>query len=66
VAKTKLLAPIVPGVSYNVLVIFDGTTFRLIIDNTNQVTLNAAVTPSGTIGFRVKKTTGSFASICVN
>ena len=66
VAKTKSSQNILPNVSYDVKVDFDGTTFTLFIDNQIAASLTAGAVPSGTFGYRVKNTTGIFAFVCVN
>lgn len=65
VAKTKGLATLAPNVAYDVQVTFDGTVFTLIVDGNPIATLNAAGAVSGTIGFAVKNTTGTFGFACV-
>ena len=66
VAKTKASAIIDPNIFYDVRVSFDGTQFTLIVDGVTLVSMNAGATPSGTVGFRVKKTTGRFGNICAD
>jgi uncharacterized repeat protein (TIGR01451 family) len=66
VAKKKANSPIAPGVNYTVLITFDGTTFEVFVDGVSMFTLPAVGVPSGTFGFRVKKTTGFFDSIVIN
>jgi len=67
VAKAKGLATIDPNVVYDVIVAFDGTNFTVTVDGTVLITLPAAGTvPTGTVGYQVKGTTGSFGDICVN
>ncbi len=67
VAKGKGFATILPNVSYNVELSFDGTNFVLRVDGNVLVTLPAATSvPSGTVGFQAKNTTGSFGYILVN
>ena len=66
VAKTKVSRLILPNVPYDVKVDFDGTTFTLSIDNVNSASMTAGAVPSGTVGYRVKKTTGRFGFVCVN
>lgn len=66
VAKTKASATIQPNIFYDVRVSFDGTKFTLNVDGVDLVSMNAGATPSGTVGYRVKKTTGRFGNICVD
>jgi hypothetical protein len=67
VAKAKGLATIDPNVVYDVVIAFDGTTFTVTVDGTSLITLPAGGTvPTGTVGFQVKNTTGSFGDICIN
>ncbi len=66
VAKTKASAIIAPNIFYDVRVAFDGTKFTLTVDGVDLVSMNAAVTPSGTVGYRVKKTIGRFGNICAD
>jgi hypothetical protein len=66
VAKAKATVLISPNISYNAQLSFDGTTFHLTVDANNVINMPAASTPSGTIGFQVKLTTGRFGSIQIN
>ena len=66
VAKTKGVAPILPNVFYSVKLSYDGTQFALTVDGALLATMPVGVSPNGAVGFRVKKTTGSFAFIQVN
>ncbi len=67
VAKGKAIATIDPNVFYDVIINYDGTTFTVSIDGTTLITLPAGgAVPTGTVGFQVKNTTGSFGDICVN
>lgn len=66
VAKTKASATILPNVFYDVRIAFDGTQFTLTVDGVDLVSMNAGATPSGTVGYRVKKTTGRFGNICAD
>jgi uncharacterized delta-60 repeat protein len=66
VAKTTVSQTILPNVVYDLKVQFDGTTFTLFIDNINSATMTAGAVPSGTVGYRVKNTTGRFGFVCVN
>lgn len=68
VVKQKALKTIDSNVFYVVLVTFDGTNFQVFIDDLVNplITMPAVGSPSGTVGFEVKNTTGSFAEISVN
>ena len=66
VAKEKANAIIAPNIFYDVRVAFDGTKFTLNVDGVDLVSMNAGATPSGTVGYRVKKTTGKFGNICAD
>jgi uncharacterized delta-60 repeat protein len=66
VAKAKGSATILPNTFYLVKLEFDGTNFNLSVDGTLITSMVAAVTPNGTIGFRVKNTTGDYAFIQVD
>jgi len=67
VAKAKGIATIDPNVVYDVVVAFDGTTFTVTVDGAQLISMPAAATvPTGTVGYQVKGTTGSFGDICIN
>jgi uncharacterized delta-60 repeat protein len=66
VAKEKANAIIAPNIFYDVRVAFDGTKFTLNVDGVDLISMNAGATPSGTVGYRVKKTTGRFGNICAD
>jgi len=66
VTKVNAAATIQPNVFYDVEVSFDGTNFTLKVDGVTLATATAGSAPIGTVGFRVKSTVGSFASISVN
>lgn len=69
VAKAKGVVPggIDPNVSYVIRLSFDGTLFTVSVNGSSLFTLTpAAAVPSGTIGFAVKNTTGTFEYITVN
>ena len=67
-AKNKVALPINVNQAYTARVTFDGTTFSVTIDGVPAFTLNKAAgsNPTGTVGFRVKATTGTFGYIHVN
>ena len=66
VAKQKFSQFINVNTGYKVKIDFDGTSFRLFIDDVLVITLNAVGTPSGTVGFQVRNTTASFQYITAN
>jgi uncharacterized delta-60 repeat protein len=66
VTKVSAASIIQPNVFYGVEVSYDGTNFTLKVDGVTLATTTAGDFPIGTIGFRVKSTVGSFASISVN
>jgi putative Ig domain-containing protein len=66
VAKGKGIAPIDPNVDYDVIVSYDGTAVNVSINGSQIITMTAVGAPVGTVGFRVKRTVGSFNSILVN
>ena len=65
VAKTKGLATLLPNVSYNVKITFDGAVFILFVDGNLLATLPAAAPAAGTIGFQAKNTTARFGHVLV-
>lgn len=69
VTKGKGVKIMNPNTVYNVRLSFDGTVFRVFVDDMATplfvVTSRAAV-PIGTIGFQAKSTTGSFGYIHIN
>jgi uncharacterized delta-60 repeat protein len=68
VAKAKGLIQIVPNQSYLVKITFDGNAFQVFVDGNLLITLNkaAGTSPSGTVGFQVKGTVGTFSEILVD
>lgn len=66
VAKAKGVAPILPNVFYSVKISYDGAKFTLTVDGAVLATTVAGAAPNGTVGYRVKRTTGSFAFIQVH
>jgi len=67
VAKQKAISPISVGTVYTVVISFNGTQFDVTLDGNPLLSLIPAVAvPSGTVGFRVKDTTGQFGEIVVN
>jgi hypothetical protein len=67
VAKAKAQSTIDPNVFYTARITFDGTSYAVTIDGTSLITLTP-IGPviGGTIGFKVKGTTGSFGYVVVN
>jgi hypothetical protein len=67
VSKSKFNATIDPNTDYTVAIRYDGTNFIISIDGVDQITLapGGPVT-GGSVGFKVKKTTGTFQRIEVN
>jgi uncharacterized delta-60 repeat protein len=66
VAKSGARSDINPNVFYDVKIMFDGTDFMLQVNGANILTMRAVAAPTGTVGFRVKNTTGRFAFISVS
>ena len=68
VAKGKAAVALAPGTTFQAMVAFDGSVFQVRINNVLLLTLprSSGSSPSGTVGFEVKATTGSFGSITVN
>jgi uncharacterized delta-60 repeat protein len=66
VAKANARSEINPGVFYDVKIKFDRTNFTLEVNGATISTMRAFAAPFGTVGFRVKNTTGRFAFISVN
>ncbi|HSP06050.1 MAG TPA: hypothetical protein VLR94_02685, partial [Acidobacteriota bacterium] len=67
VAKAKFVSTIDPNVFYTARIRYDGTNFIASIDGVDVITL-APVGPvtGGSVGFKVKRTTGTFQYIHVN
>lgn len=65
VAKNKVAFPIVPGISYDVSMDYDGTAFHVYVNSVLMITLQKAPSTSafGSVGFFVKATTGTFGQI---
>ncbi len=69
VAKAKGIKTIDPNTAYAARIVFDGTSFQVFVDDfqTPLFTLTPQGTvPTGTVGFSVKNTTGSFDYVTVN
>ena len=66
VKKQAASVNIDPNVSYVVKIAFDGTQFVVSVDSVNVMTfVSGGAVPSGTVGFQVKNTIGTFGSINV-
>ena len=65
ILKTKAVAVIDPNTSYQIQLAFDGTDFSVSMNGSSILTIPPASSPSGTVGFRVKKGTGRFDQITV-
>lgn len=66
VSKGKASLPINVNQLYRARITFTGTQFDLTIDGVPALTLPAAGSPSGTVGFQAKATTGTFGEVIVN
>lgn len=67
VAKQKFLATIDPNTDYTVRVRYDGTNFIASINGVDQITLTpGGLVTGGSVGFKVKGTSGKFQRIEVN
>jgi hypothetical protein len=69
VAKAKGIKTIDPNTAYAARIVFDGTSFQVFVDDfvTPLFTLTPqGSVPTGTVGFSVKNTTGSFDYVTVN
>ncbi len=67
VAKQKAISPISVGTVYTVVISFNGTQFDVTLDGNPLFSLTPVAPVSmGTVGFRVKDTTGQFGEIIVN
>ncbi len=60
VVKEKVISPIDPGVFYNVGLAFGGSSFALTINSEILLIMPTGFPPFGSIGYRVKNTTGRF------
>ena len=65
VAKGKGISTIVPDTNYVVRITYNGSQFQLFVDDVLLVTLQDGASASGTVGFQIKATTGTFGSINV-
>ncbi len=67
VAKGKFLAPIDPNTDYTVSIRYDGTNYIVSLNGTDVITMAPGGTVTGgSVGFKVKSTTGTFQRIQVN
>lgn len=67
VAKQKFVSPINPNTDYIVRIRYDGTNFIATINGVDQITLApGGAVSGGSVGFKVKATTGTFQSVTVN
>ena len=69
VTKGKAVKIMNPNTVYNVRLSFDGTVFRVFVDDMATplfVVTSRATVPTGTIGFQAKNTTGSFGYIHIH
>ncbi len=67
VKKAKAIQTINANQPYVARINYDGTTFTVLIDGVEIISMTPAATvPVGTVGFKVKRTTGTFDSITVN
>jgi len=66
VAKAKAVVSIDPNQTYDVKVEYQNSAYHVVIDGVEQITLPASAPVSGTVGFLVKGTTGTFGMIEVD
>ena len=67
VAKANVKMELEPNTDYTVRITYDGTNYVASVDGTDVITLTpGAQVTEGTVGFRVKGTTGTFQRIEVN
>jgi hypothetical protein len=67
VTKAKVQSKIDPNIFYTARITFDGASYAVTIDGTPLMTLTPIGSISGgTVGFKVKGTTGSFEYVVVN
>lgn len=67
VAKQKFVSTIDPNTDYLVRIRYDGTNYIVTINGVDQITMSpGGAVNSGSVGFKVKATTGTFQSITVN
>jgi hypothetical protein len=67
VAKQKFVSAIDPNTDYLVRIRYDGTNYIVTINGVDQITMNPGGSVNGgSVGFKVKATTGTFQNITVN
>jgi glucose/arabinose dehydrogenase/PKD repeat protein len=68
VRKAKASQTIDPAVFYKAKIVFDGTTFQVYVDDVLIITMDKAsgTAPTGTVGFQLKATTGTYGDIRVD
>jgi hypothetical protein len=68
VSRARVSRQIDPEIPYDVRLVFDGSNILAYIDDFGApaLTISAVAPATGTVGFLVKKTTGSFGFIEVN
>ena len=66
VSKGKATLPININQLYRARITFTGTQFDVTIDGAPALTIPAAGAHTGTVGFQVKSTTGTFGEVIVN
>lgn len=63
ISRVKFDIPIDPGIDYRVKLVYDGTRFLLYVNKVFLLETNAVQNPNnGTVGFRLKSTTGQNAT----
>ena len=66
IAKGKGTFVLDPGVTYQVQIAFNGTDFVVSMNGNMLFSVPAAASPTGTVGFRVKKASAKFDQISLN
>jgi hypothetical protein len=67
VAKAKVQSIIEPNTTYIARITYDGNSYHVSINGIELLTLiPAGPVTGGTVGFKVKRTTGTFQYISVN
>jgi hypothetical protein len=62
VAKGKAAQSINPNIDYHVRIAYDGTAFQTYVNDVLILTIPSGGAANGTVGFRLKSTTGVFAT----
>jgi hypothetical protein len=66
-AKQKFISAIDANTDYLVRIRYDGTNYIVTINGVDQITMApGGIVNGGSVGFKVKATTGTFQSITVN